>query len=243
MPAEQLMTHLSEYLDALTHVIMDNHGTVDKYIGDAIMAFWGAPLPCADHAYLACRSARRCQQALTALNRGWHARGLPPMPTRIGLNTGACVVGNVGSSDRMNYTVLGDSVNLASRLEGVNKVYGTRVILSEATHLAVADRVLARPLDLVIVKGRSEPTRILELVALLEDDPDEALRDQVARYERAFARYLDRAWDEAIALLEPLQAEVGPDDPVVVRLLARCRELGALPPEDDRWRCTRLSSK
>ncbi len=243
MAPEQLMTHLSEYLDELTGVLMKNRGTVDKYIGDAIMAFWGAPLPCSDHAYLACRSALRCQQALDRLNEKWVATNRPALPTRIGLNTGLCVVGNVGSSDRMNYTVLGDSVNLASRLEGVNKVYGTSVILSEATHKRVADRVLARTLDLVIVKGRTEPTRILELVALVEDDPDPELRDQVDRYEQAFAHHLNAQWAEAIALLEPLQKEVGPKDPVVDRLLKQCQLLLAQPPTDDNWCCTHLSSK
>lgn len=241
-PPEQLMVHLSSYLDELSRIIMGAHGTVDKYIGDAIMAFWGAPLPLEDHAFEACRAALACQRRLVELDRAWRERGLPAMPTRIGLHTGDAVVGNVGSSDRMNYTVLGDAVNLASRLEGVNKTYGTSILISQDTFDRVADRVLARPLDLVVVLGRSQPTRIYELLALADDPDAAARRDAVARYTDAFERFLEGRWDDAIGLLEPLAA-AAPGDPVVARLLGRCRALRADPPSDDGWRCTQLDRK
>ncbi|MFH2005071.1 MAG: adenylate/guanylate cyclase domain-containing protein [bacterium] len=239
---EQLMTHLSEYLDELTRILMAHRGTVDKYIGDAIMAFWNAPLPTEDHAFAACAAAVKCQRALDELNGRWRRQGLPAMPTRIGLHTGETIVGNVGSSDRMNYTVLGDTANLASRLEGVNKVYSTRIIISEATHERVADRVLARALDLVIVKGRTQPTRIFELVDVEPSVLSAEQRADITRYDEAFAHHLDQQWDEAIALLEGLH-ERSPDDPVVARLLHRCRRFRDDPPTTEDWHCTKLDSK
>ena len=239
---EQLMTHLSEYLDELTHILMAHRGTVDKYIGDAIMAFWNAPVPTEDHAFAACQAAVRCQRALTELNDRWREQGLPAMPTRIGLHTGETIVGNVGSSDRMNYTVLGDSANLASRLEGVNKVYSTRIIISEATYERVSERVLARPLDLVIVKGRTQPTRIFELVDVEPSELSAEARADIDRYGEAFAQYLDGRWEEAITPLEGLR-DSNPDDSVIARLLDRCRRFRDDPPTAEDWFCIKLDSK
>jgi adenylate cyclase len=132
MTAENLMLHLSEYFAHLTPIIQDNHGTIDKYIGDGIMAFWGAPAKVPDAGYRACCTALRCQTKLAALNTKWVGDGKPAMPTCIGIHTGDTIVGNVGSSDRLNYSIFGDNVNLASRLEGVNRFYGTKVIISRS---------------------------------------------------------------------------------------------------------------
>jgi class 3 adenylate cyclase len=142
MPAEALLQHISEYLDNLTTIILRHDGTVDKYIGDAIMCFWGAPSPVPDQEHQACRTALLCIKRLETLGAAWHRDGKPPLRTRFGINTGEVSVGNMGSSERMNYTVLGDAANLASRLEGINKYYGTRVIVGEETHDAVAGRVV-----------------------------------------------------------------------------------------------------
>ena len=131
---EMLVTHLGEYLQALSGQVLATGGTVDKYIGDAIMAFWGAPMPNARHALAACTAAVRCQQILARLRPSWEAAGKPPFRARIGLHTGEVVVGNIGSVERLNYTVIGDAVNLASRLEGLNKYYGTAVMISETTY-------------------------------------------------------------------------------------------------------------
>src|SRR5262249_23515961 len=125
-PAE-IAAQLSEYLNSVTEAIVEESGTVDKYIGDAVMAFWGAPLELKNHAAAACRAALRAQKRIKELNASWAAEGRPAFCTRIGINTGEVIVGNMGSEQRLNYTVIGDPVNLASRLEGINKNYGTRI--------------------------------------------------------------------------------------------------------------------
>ena len=165
---EELMVHLSEYLDQLTRIIIECRGTVDKYIGDAIMAFWGAPLKNQQHALDACRAAVLCQKKIITLNNEWRGLNKPIMETRIGLHSGDTIVGNVGSSERMNYSLIGDSVNLASRLEGTNSIYGTTIIISESTYEKVKENFICRPLDSVIVKGKSQAIDIYELIDFIE---------------------------------------------------------------------------
>jgi adenylate cyclase len=161
---KELIRFLNDYFSTMTEIILAQGGTVDKFIGDAIMAFWGAPLPLADHARLACEAALEMQGAMRQLREDWQAQGFPPVSTRIGLHTGPVVAGNVGSKKRFNYTVVGDTVNLASRLERANKVYGTEIILSEATYRRLTNSFLVRELDLVQVRGRAQPVTIYELL-------------------------------------------------------------------------------
>jgi adenylate cyclase len=149
----------------MTEIILAHRGTVDKFIGDAIMAFWGAPLPLADHAALACETALEMQAAMRPLQESWEAQGFPRISTRIGLHTGPVVAGNVGSKKRFNYTVMGDSVNLAARLERANKFYGTEIMLSEATYRRLGNTFLVRELDLVQVRGRAQSVTIYELIS------------------------------------------------------------------------------
>ena len=151
---KELIRLLNEYFSAMTEIILAHQGTVDKFIGDAIMAFWGAPLPLADHAMLACEAALEMQAAMRPLKEAWEAQGFPRISARIGLHTGPVVAGNVGSKKRFNYTVMGDTVNLAARLERGNKFYGTEIMLSEATYRRLANTFLVRELDLVQVRGR-----------------------------------------------------------------------------------------
>ena len=162
---KELIRLLNEYFSAMTEIILAHQGTVDKFIGDAIMAFWGAPLPLADHAMLACETALQMQAAMRPLQAAWESQGFPRIATRIGLHTGPVVAGNVGSKKRFNYTVMGDTVNLAARLEGANKFYGTEIMLSEATYRRLADTFLLRELDLVQVRGRAQPVTIYELIS------------------------------------------------------------------------------
>ncbi|HET9553896.1 MAG TPA: adenylate/guanylate cyclase domain-containing protein, partial [Anaeromyxobacteraceae bacterium] len=171
--SEQLDPHvllevLNQYLTPMTDIIVSGHqGTLDKYIGDASMAFWGAPRPQPDHALRSCKAALAMLEELDRLRAGWRAQGLPDIDVGIGLNTGPMSVGFVGSQDRFyNYTILGDAVNLASRLEGANRPYGTRVIIGPETFAQVRGEVVVRELDLVRVKGKREPVRIYELLAL-----------------------------------------------------------------------------
>ncbi len=167
MSPQELVNHLNVYLAAMTDIILEYGGTLDKYIGDAIMAFWGAPLPQADHAARACACSLKQMEKLRELNLSW-----PPekrINIGIGLNSGVMTVGNMGSSLRMNYTLMGDNVNLGSRLEGTNKEYGTNIIVSEMTYGLVKDKFIFRELDNVRVKGKNKPVGIYELVATLEE--------------------------------------------------------------------------
>jgi adenylate cyclase len=164
---KELIRLLNDYFSTMTEIILAHQGTVDKFIGDAIMAFWGAPLPLADHAVLACETALEIQAAMRPLQEGWEAQGFPRISSRIGLHTGPVVAGNVGSRKRFNYTVMGDTVNLASRLEHANKFYGTEIMLSEATYLRLGNTYLVRELDLVQVRGRVQPVTIYELISLM----------------------------------------------------------------------------
>jgi adenylate cyclase len=164
MTPEALVEHLNEYLQAMTEIVLHDDGTLDKYVGDEIMAFWGAPVPQEDHAFLACKAAVKMMEDLHKLNEKWRQMGKPELNIGIGLNTGDMVVGNMGSSSRMDYTLMGDNVNLGARLEGTNKIYGTNIIISESTYEYVKDRVFARELDLIRVKGKQQPVKIFELI-------------------------------------------------------------------------------
>jgi len=159
----QLMTYLSEYFDAMTKIIIKNNGTVDKYIGDGIMAFWGAPMEDNEHALHACKTALEMQHALKQLNQKWITKGHPEFIIRIGINSGNMVVGNVGSEDRLNYTILGDNVNLANRAEDINKRYGTNIIVTENTYQFVKNKFSFRFLDFVVLRGKTAGINIYEL--------------------------------------------------------------------------------
>ena len=167
MSPQELVNHLNTYLTAMTDVILEYGGYLDKYVGDEVMCFWGAPLPQADHAVLACKCALRQMQRLRELNAAW------PEAIRInigiGLNSGIMTVGNMGSPTRMNYTLMGDNVNLGARLEGTNKEYGTNIIISEFTYGLVKDKFICREMDNIRVKGKNKPVGIYELVDCLED--------------------------------------------------------------------------
>ena len=168
---KELIRLLNDFFSTMTGIIQAHQGMVDKFIGDAIMAFWGAPLPIANHPALACETALEMQEAMSLLKESWQGQGFPPMETRIGLHTGPVVAGNVGSSRRFNYTVVGDTVNLASRLEQANKVYGTKIILSESTNRRLANNFLIRELDLVQVRGRTQRVIIYELLGFQNNLP------------------------------------------------------------------------
>jgi len=164
MEAEQLGSFLIEYLSAMTDVVFRHKGLLDKYIGDAVMAFWGAPVEVPDHAARCCDAALEMLEVLDRLNEDWASRGLPQLEIGVGINTGEPIVGNFGSVDRFDYTAIGDDVNLASRLESMNKAYGTHILLSESTHAAIGDAFVTREVARIRVRGREQETTIHELV-------------------------------------------------------------------------------
>jgi len=166
MTPQELVNHLNVYLTAMTDLTIDYRGTLDKYIGDAVMCFWGAPLPLQNHAELACKCALKQMQVLEDLNKGWPEA--KHIKIGIGINSGIMTVGNMGSKQRMNYTLMGDNVNLCSRLEATNKEYGTGIIISEFTYAQVKDKFIVRELDNIRVKGKNKPVLIYELVDCLE---------------------------------------------------------------------------
>lgn len=232
VPPETLVAQLGEYFAEITDEIESSQGTLDKYMGDAVMAFWGAPLPLEPHALHACRAALGGARRLAVLQQNWAEGGGKTFRASIGLNTGDLVVGNMGSPSRLNYTVLGDAVNLAARIEGLNKVYGTGILMGEGTYATVADHIVARRVDRVAVKGKSQGIDVYELLAMRGE---EAAADQVSlvdAYDSAFDAYLAQRWAEAAAAFEAILAARPEDGPARV-LLARCRALESEPPGDD----------
>lgn len=234
--SNDLLRQFSDYLNALSTLILTHHGTIDKYIGDAIMAFWGAPDKDDNQVYHGCHTMLLCLRRLEVLNEAWAKAGKPIFKTRFGLHTGDALVGNVGSSDRMNYTLIGDSVNLASRLEGANKNYGTYALVSESVHEKVKDKFLFRPLDIVAVKGKEKGIKIYELMAKKTDDPDLAPRPhqehQAIQTRLGFDAYLKRDWDGARQIFETLKT-THPDDFVASLYIDRCILYAQTPPPDD----------
>jgi adenylate cyclase len=224
IPPAELVAAMNEYLSAMTDVIEAHGGFVDKYFGDAIVAVFGAPLDDPHHTANAVRAALRCAAALGTLDRVTAVFGAT-VRQRIGLNSGAALVGNIGSRRRFNHTVMGDVVNLASRLEGANKLYGTTVLASQATVALTGNAFVWRELDAIRVKGRTEAVRIFEPLGVV----GEVAADVLARahvYGEGLTRYRARDFAAAAEQLVRVAAE----DPPSAVLLARARELARGPP-------------
>jgi len=230
LPPEALVTVLNEYLNVMTSLIFSNDGTLDKYQGDAILAFWGAPLPQEDHAFLACRTAVRMQESIDGLTGLWREEGKPILRTRIGINTAEVIVGNLGGVNRFDYTVIGDGVNIGSRLENINKEYRTRTIISESTYARVSGRVIARELDLIVVAGKTKPIRIYELLGIRGESTESAgLKDFLTAWERALGLYRNREWAAAAAGFTAALA-LRPEDAPSAMYLERARLYEQEPP-------------
>lgn len=227
---EAVVALLNEYLSRMTEIILEEMGTVDKFEGDAIMAFWGAPLDQEDQAERACRAALRQQAALADLNRHLQAQGLPALRMRIGLHTGEAVVGNLGSQSRFDYTVIGDAVNLAARLEGLNKFYGTAILASEATVAACGPQAEFLELDRVAVKGREAPVTVFAVLAEaggLTESRSKARQE----FAQGLALYRERRFSEAMAHFHST-LELWPELPPARVFLERCRRFQTEPPPD-----------
>ncbi len=216
----ELIRLLNNYFSVMTEIIMDHKGTVDKFIGDAIMAFWGAPLPLAEHASLACKAALGMQAAMHGLSESLESQGFRQIATCIGIHSGPVVAGNVGSRRRFNYTVMGDTVNLAARLQGTNKTYGTKIILSEATRRRLSGAFLLRELDLIQVRGRTQAVTIYELIDYM---PPAGLPDWVQFFEAGRTDFMEGKLEEAATRFEQILA-LHPYDPPTKLFLERCRK-------------------
>ena len=196
---EELVAFLNDYLTAMTNIVLDNKGLIDKYIGDAIMAFWGAPIDDKDHATRACNTAVLMKKEMDRISADFRKMGRPEIKIGMGVNTGDMVVGNMGSDKRFDYTVIGDNVNLASRLEGLTKQYHVGIIITETTKDFIEGRGFAvRELDKVAVKGKSKPIRIFELVGLAKDVNPQQQRG-LALFELGLRAYYTQQWVKARA--------------------------------------------
>ncbi|MBN2551850.1 MAG: adenylate/guanylate cyclase domain-containing protein, partial [Spirochaetales bacterium] len=220
---EELTSLLNEYLSAMTDIILEEGGTIDKYEGDAIIAFWNAPLELPDHAVRGVRAALRSQQRLAAMRPELRARVGKDMYMRIGMNSGPAVVGNMGSRARFDYTMLGDAVNLASRLEGVNKQFRTYTMISAATVELAAGAFPVRELGRVAVVGREKPVTVYEPMLA---EAWEAARERLAAFAAALADFYAGHFTEAADGF----AAIAVQDPAAAAYVDRCRALASSPP-------------
>jgi adenylate cyclase len=229
---DELTRLMNEYLSAMTEVVRRNRGTLDKYIGDAIMAFWGAPVSDAQHAKQAVVTAMQMQAALPAVNKAFAAKGWPHIRIGVGVNTGDMTVGDMGSTVRKAYTVMGDAVNLGSRLEGITKQYGVDILVGEGTRKAIKD-IVFREVDRVQVKGKEEPVAIYEPVGL-EGDVAKAMQEELKLWNQALRHYRAQEWDQAEVTLLNL-SRMAPERGLYGKYMERVALLRKEPPESD-WK-------
>lgn len=221
---EVLVLHISDYLNRLTQLIQNYQGIIDKYIGDAIMAFWNTPIQDPNHVLHACQATLACRAAVREMNQRWAMQGKPLLPTRFGLHTGEAIVGNIGSSDRLNYTALGDTVNLAARLETCNKTYETEIIVSHAIYQHCRDEFVFRPIDVVKVKGKQQSVIIYELMGSKPGFEFSATEDQIKLSELsivAYEAYQKQEFSKARELFKKILQEF-PEDSIARMYLKRC---------------------
>ncbi len=234
LPPQDLGRMLGEYFQEVTAAIHAHHGVIDKYIGDAVMALFNAPERLEEHAFRACQAALAHREASRKFWNGHQVK--TAIRACIGVHTSQVMVGNFGAPERMSYTAIGDGVNLASRLEGLNRVYRTEILVSGETRTEVGDRLVFRQVDRVAVKGKNQPVEVFEL----QGNAGEVSSEQLASnslYESALTLYFEGRFAEAQASFARL-----PDDPAAVVLLERCNFFGASPPPD--WNGTlKLTSK
>ncbi len=225
---EELVKFMNEFLGSMTEVVMANNGTLDKYLGDAVMAFWGAPISLKDHALLSCKSALTMQKKVEELRKKWDES----LSIRIGINSAEVIVGNIGGEKRFDYTVMGDGVNLASRLESANKTYGTSIMISESTYSEVGDNFIVREIDTIKVKGRKKPTKVFELLSLKENFGLEDTNSNFIDYNLGITQYKLMNFSEAKTHFTN-SLEKYPEDPPSKIYLNRCNFYMQNPPEEN----------
>ena len=228
---EKVMGVMSEYFDNVVAPILEMHGVLDKYVGDAIFAYWNAPAPQENHAHLCCMAALKSREASNRLAARWKSEGLFPWHTRFGLHAGETVFGNVGAPDRMDFTVIGSSVNLASRIEGLNKYYGTEILASARLRDLAQDQFVFRSIDRVMPKGAIYDFEIYELLGK-QGDCSGAQLEALIRWEEAYALFKGRKWSEALEAFTKYAA-AAPHDKVAGLYVKRCQDFAASPPPPD----------
>jgi adenylate cyclase len=237
---EALVGLLHEFLNPMSEIIVRHGGTIDKYMGDAIMAEFGAPLDLPDHAARACRTALEMVQTLRELDRKWQAEGRPPLRVGVGINTGPVAVGNMGSERLFDYTVIGDNVNLASRLEGLNKYYATEILVTAATAQELNGQFILQEVDLVKVKGKTRPIAIYELLGEGPAAPD--LARYLETYHQGLALFRDRRWQESAEVFASAQ-ELRPQDCHLQKYLKLAEKFRLTPPAPDWQPVTAMDQK
>lgn len=233
----ELASLLNEYLSAMTIILKENEGVLDKYIGDAIVGIFGAPVDVEDHPFKACKASIEMIHKLDELRQYWQKNNLyskdaQTMDARIGLNTGPAKVGFMGTDALASYTMMGDTVNLAARLEAAGKDYGVNIMIAENTYKQVEGRFETRLLDLIRVKGKNEPVRVYELAGFLNELPA-SKKESLKIYEEAFQNYLNQNWDKSIKLFEEAIKARGGKDKAATMLIERCLSFKSNPPRKD----------
>jgi adenylate cyclase len=232
MSPEALVKLLNQYLTEMTNIIFKYDGMLDKYEGDAIMAVFGAPIAHGNHAYKCCAAALEMQEKLVQLRELWGKQSRPKLYARCGINTGQMVVGNMGSETRFDYTVMGDSVNLGSRLESANKEYGTMIVIGENTYEIAKDDIITRQLDLLRVKGKTKPVKVYELIGLTEKGISENKSQTIQFFEKGMEHYLTQKWESAIKYFTQALNVDHLDNPSK-RYLKRCERFLKNPPGEN----------
>ena len=238
---EQVRARLSEHFTDMVEALLNERATLDKFIGDSVMAYFGAPLSDAEHAQHACRAALEMQARMRALNARWTAAGVPRVRMRVGINTGRVVAGNMGTATVFNYTVIGDTVNLASRLESVNKAYGTGIIVGERTRAEAGEGFVFRELDAIRVQGRAQPVSIHELVGTIGQVASRTI-EHVRCYAEGLSRYRTQDWSAAKDAFRSALALEPNDGPSAV-MLKRATDYAVTPPGESWDRVYGMRSK
>jgi adenylate cyclase len=231
MDAQQVVELLNTYFSLMVDAVLAENGLLDKYIGDALMAVFGVPFPQEDDSARACRAAIRMRGALAEFNELQQKLGRKPVGIGIGINSGEVISGNIGSERRLEYTCIGDGVNLASRIEGASKHYGVTIVMSEYTHGEIGEEFLTRELDLVRVLGKQNSIRLFELIADAQDEVDADFKQSLPHYQAGLEAYRKSHWAEACEHFQQAH-QLGKDNPSWI-LLQRARNMMQSPPPED----------
>lgn len=225
---QKLAMRICDYFDVISTIITKQHGTIDKYIGDAVMAFWGAPLDVDHPCHKAATAALLCIKQITLLNQLLETENKPAFFTTIGIHFGETVVGNYGSTERLSYTAFGDSVNLASRLQGLNQYFGTKIIVSESVYQIIKDQFILRMIDCVAVKGKEEAINIYELISENNTHIDYDIDAYKIAFSKGFSAYINKNWDEAVMHFKDCQS-IYKEDVVSSIFISRCEKCKITP--------------